>query len=149
MKRKVYLAFILILILIMNSCVPAYEDNDYSDNISWNPQKSFFVQYKINNNRIKFCYSIYLSNKTKDSWEILLSAKFNQSELEGWFSPIDMDDEYLFGLDKNGQDKYVILKPKEEKSVEFWFEGKYLGGEVNTKLTFPELLPVLSDSDDN
>ncbi|MBQ5347957.1 MAG: hypothetical protein IIU39_07900, partial [Ruminococcus sp.] len=60
-----------------------------------------------------------------------------------------MDDEYLFGLDKNGQDKYVILKPKEEKSVEFWFEGKYLGGEVNTKLTFPELLPVLSDSDDN
>lgn len=137
--KKVLSIFIVVLtvIFIAASC-GIYEDNNNGTALSWVPEKSGFKDYKIDKDKIMFCYSIYFINNDVDACELSLAAKFEKSELDGWFSLIDTDDEFLFGLDENGRDKYIVLKPKEKKKVDFWFEGKYAGGKVNTNLSFPE-----------
>ncbi|MBR2109192.1 MAG: hypothetical protein IJ932_04505 [Ruminococcus sp.] len=137
------LVFFLIFVFSINNSVFIPKETNIDTTLTWFPEKSSFKDYKIDKDKIKFCYSIYFINYDNESCELSLGAKFEQSELDGWFSYVDNDDEFLCGLDENGQDKYVIFKPKEKKKVDFWFEGKYLGGVVNTKLSFPEIIPVL------
>lgn len=135
--------------LTINAVIHNTPESDGVENtLTWYPEKSRFEEYKIKDDKIKFCYSIYFNNFENDTIELSLGAKLKQSELDGWFSRTDTDDEFLDGLDKNGEHLYVIFKPKEKKRVKFWFEGKYLGGKVNTNLSFPEIIPTIGYSDD-
>lgn len=135
-------------VFLIDCSVSTPENDSIGNTLTWFPEKSRFEGYKIDKDKIKFCYSIYFINYDIEACELSLGAKFEQSELDGWFSRKDTDNEYLDGLDENGQDKYVVFKPKEKKRVKFWFEGKYSGGKVNTKLSFPELIPMLKDPED-
>lgn len=68
-----------------------------------------------------------------------MDAKFKRSELRGW---VKYSDSFL-GLDDNGEYKYQIIGPGEKVDVVYVFEGEYLGGTANEKLSFPEEMVLL------
>ena len=118
-------------------------DSPQKDTISWIPEESYFVDYKINNDIVTFRYSICFYNDTEDPIEISLGAKFKSAELKGWFN---CEDNFLEGLGEDGEHKYEVLNSKEKKNIIFCFKGDYLGEKVNTNISFPEeILPVFAD----
>ena len=138
---------IFAFVFLVDYSVSAPENDGDNNTLTWVPEKSRFEDYKIEKDKVRFCYSIYFINYEDEALKVSLGAKFEQSELEGWFSPQDTD-EYLDGLDEKGEKLYAVIKPKEKKRVKFWFKGKYIGGKVNNELSFPELIPVIQNPDD-
>ncbi len=106
----------------------------------WVHEKSHFVDYEINGDRIKFRYSIHFVNSSNDDMQVSLSAKFKSKELKGWLKK----ESFFKGCDQNGEMLYAIIKANDKADVIFSFEGEYLGGEVNKNLSFPEELIITS-----
>ena len=106
----------------------------------WVPEKSHFVDYEIDGDRIKFRYSIHFVNSFNDDMQVSLSAKFNSKELKGWLK----NESFFKGCDQNGEMLCAIVKADSSADVIFTFEGEYLGGEVNENLSFPEELIITS-----
>ena len=105
----------------------------------WDAEKSHFVDYEINGERIKFRYSINFVNCSGEDEELSISAAFKPNELKGW---IKMDSN--IGYDQNGEMLSAAIKANSSADVVFTFEGEYLGGEVNTNLSFPETLVIMN-----
>lgn len=131
--------FVQILALILGfcalvSCSSAKEPEDLSDTFQYLPDKSYFVNYEIDGNTVRFRYSICFVNNTKENMEVNLSAQFQKSELRGWIKY----EAFYDGCDETGEMLYETVKAGETKHITFVFEGEYLGGDVNEALSFPE-----------
>ena len=98
------------------------------------PEESFFVDYDIvNENTVKFRYSICFANDSEIDTNVSIQATFNSDELKGWVKK-----EHLFiGMDNNGKMLSETVKHGEKVNIVFVFEGEYLGGSVNENLSFP------------
>ena len=132
--KKAVLAIILIIAsaFSMTSCL--IEDN--GDSYEWIiEEKSHFVDYKIEGEKIKFRYSIYMISKYDEDQEICFGVKFKPEEIAGWVESEDVQGDPIY-FDSD----YAILKAHSKGSVIFTFEGKYLGGKVNTALSYPEVV---------
>ena len=132
-------AVIFIIPIILSSCINYYSKQSNDVALSWNPEESYFVDYEINGEKIKFRYSICFHNHTSEPTEIGISAKFNKRELNGWLRY----EGFFIGTDDRGILKYGLIKPKEKINIIYTFEGDYLGGTVNDSLSFPEELMTI------
>lgn len=118
------------------------EEIDYSNSFHWIPDESYYAGYDIVDDRVIFRYCICYANNGQDDIEIKISAKFSAGELKGWIQ----DDGFFEGRDEAGEWDYRTIKSGEKVWETYWFEGIYLGGTVNTDLSFPEDLLVVQKS---
>ena len=125
---------IIFLCFIMTFFTSCKNTNQDRCSIEWIPEESYFVNYEIHENKVKFQYSICFKNYTNEVVDIGITAKFNKVDLKNWLQFED----YFIGQDKNGEMKYGKILPKEKNNINFYFEGEYLGGLVNEQLSFPE-----------
>lgn len=148
MKHKILTIFTAIIlsltiVLLSFTIFTIFYSSNYNEGeiiFTWIPEESYFVDYEINGNKIKFQYSICFENKDDEETEFMLSAKFKKSELEGWIKY----EKFFDGMDENGESSYRKIPPHTKMNMSFYFEGDYLGGEVNTHISFPEeLLPCV------
>lgn len=143
MKKK--LIFLLDVFILIPTMLSACASDTFKDvAIGWIPESSYFVDYQVTGDKIKFRYSVCYYNNTLDRIDIGIAAKFNKKELRGWLKY----ESFFFGMDDDGDMKYETVNPKEKKNIVFCFEGDYLGGSVNRNLSFPEeIILVTKDTE--
>ncbi|MEE3333633.1 MAG: hypothetical protein VZR54_05070 [Ruminococcus sp.] len=134
---------VLLLIICFTLCFSACSNIDKTSSpISWIKEKSQFNNYEIQGEKIYFNYSIYLINNSNEDEVIALDVTFNDNEIDDWVAS-DNDNSNYFLSD------YSVVKAKSKGCVDFTFKGKYLGGKINTDLSFPDIdLIEEGDTDD-
>ncbi len=150
MKKQLIPAIVISAILIISCGLGVWmvfsvfdkpEQTDENNTLRWIAEESCFVDYEIVEDTVKFRYSICFENNSDEDDTISILAKFKKSELKDWIKA----DEFIFGCDETGERLHEKIKQGEKKNVVFVFEGEYLGGEVNTNLSFPdEIMYVIS-----
>lgn len=108
--------------------------------LHWIPEESNFVDYDIVGDKVKFRYTITFVNNSPYNSTISLSAKFSPKELKGW---IEADD-FIIGCDENDIMIAESITKGEKKKITFTFAGKYLGGKIPRKLSFPQEIIMMS-----
>ena len=99
-----------------------------------------FVDYEIIDEKIRFGYSICFVNDSENSHKVSLSAKFNSEELRGWLK----NNGFFLGCNENGEILSEEILPETKKNIIFYFEGEYLGGNVNNELSFPDEIILMN-----
>lgn len=140
MKKYLSILLLFSFAALLWGCHFSASDPDSS--FYWLPEESGFVDYEINGDCVRFWYRICFVNEDQQDIKVKLSAAFSGSELTGWVA----SKEYFDGLDDEGQWSYRTVKASGKTELVYIFEGKYLGGEVNTDLAFPEELMVATAS---
>ena len=110
----VFLLFVIggiFLVSFFLSKIPSGEDKT---DFYWIPEKSHFVDYKIEKNKIIFSYSICFINDSESDVSVAVSAKFKKSEINKWIKY----QSFFMGCDKDGNMKYSIIKAGEERKAE-------------------------------
>ncbi|MBO5797317.1 MAG: hypothetical protein J6R77_03105 [Clostridia bacterium] len=145
MKTISLLLTLVIMLGLLAGCSTVKEP-DTDNTLHWVSEESFFVDYEITDNDIvKFRYSICFVNNSAYDLTVSLSARFSEKDLKGWLKYED----FFWGYDENHSPFYTEIKSGEKANVVFVFEGEYLGGSVNEKLSFPEeIILTHSFSDD-
>lgn len=115
--------------------------NDVDSDIHWLPEESYFVDYEVVDGKVRFRYAICFVNNSEYDVGIKLSARFKADELGGWIKYSS----FFEGYDENGEWDYRIINHGEKVQYIYTFEGEFLGGAVNTNLSFPEEL-ILAQS---
>ena len=110
--------------------------------IGWIPEKSYFSDYQINEDKVQIAYSVCLFNETEDPVDISISFIFRKKDLKGWLQYESL----YFAEDENGE-SYITIKPMTTDNYTLYFEGTYLGGTVNKELFTDEIMMVVKDSD--
>ena len=128
----------IILLLCSVTACDYNKNNNTTNDFYWLPQKSFFVDYTIDKDVVKFRYSICFVNNTETDQIVSISAKFKSKELKKWIK----NEGYFDGCDTNGHDLYAKIKKGEKTNIIFTFKGQYLGGAVNQNLSFPDELLI-------
>lgn len=110
-------------------------DTENTENtLHWLPAESYFVDYEITDNTVKFRYAICFVNNSGSDCSVTLSAKFHTKDLKGWTE----NNDFLDGCDENGEWVSHVI-PNGEKVVHtYCFTVPYSGGTVNTDIQFPE-----------
>ena len=138
MKRNtkilcVVLATVCLFCIWFSAC-GAEPTNNSATGVDWIREESHFVDYSIDGDVIKFRYLFTFENTYhRDMIISYPQVEFSRKELKGW---LEYKDSYV-GVSEDGTtDTYI---PAGEKvGVVLTFEGKYLGGEVNTELSIPD-----------
>lgn len=136
MKRYLSILLLFSFAALLWGCHFTASDPDSS--LYWLPEESGFVDYEIDGDCVRFRYRICFVNEDQQDINVKLSAAFSVNELTGWVE----NKEYFDGLDDEGQWSYRTVKASGKTELVYTFEGTYLGGEVNTKLSFPDKLMV-------
>lgn len=110
------------------------EQNNGDSSFYWLPDESYFVDYEIIGDEVKFRYAICFVNNSGHDLGVKLSAKFNAKSLKGWAASSG----FLEGCDESGEWNYREIQNGKKIVLVYSFTTKYLGGSVNTKLPFPE-----------
>ena len=119
------IAFVLLFSTLLSGC-DINEGN--KSKFYWIPEESYFVDYKIIDDEVVFSYSICFVNEWDEDYAVDISAKFKKTELRNW---IEYKGFYL------GTSTDNVIKGNSKKNIIYCFEGKYLGGKVNTDISFP------------
>ena len=150
-KQKLPVAILLATILV-GACVfipvmllQSREEQTNEDTLYWLPDESYFVDYEIVEGKVKFRYAICFVNNSGNDCFIKLSAKFATKDLKGWAE----NNEFFDGCDENGEWEYRKVKNGEKSVLVYTFTTKYLGGPVNTNLSFPEDLMLVEKLQEN
>lgn len=133
-----YLSYVAIGINYVQFIVCKNYEANKNTPLKWLPSESHFVDYEIVGKKIVFRYSISFQNNSDFDIGFDISAKFSRKETHGWLKR----NETLSGhadCEKNGEG-YILLHKNEKKNIVISFEGGYSGENVNTNLSFPELL---------
>ena len=132
--KRIYcvLAISVLMVMLLTGC-DFYEDQ--SSEFYWIPEESYFAGYEIVDDKVVFAYSICFVNDGEEDYAASVSAKFKRSELSGW---VEYKDFFL------GSAEDETVKAGTKKNIVYYYEGKYLGGEVNTNLSFPQEMIVES-----
>lgn len=141
---KKWIAFLLAVTLMMLLCSCGLYSVDDDSSVYWLQDESGFVDYEISGDVVRFRYSICFVNETTADTGIKLSAKFSGKELSDWLE----NEDYFEGLDDHGEWSYQTIKAGEKAQLIYTFEGKYLGGDVNEELSFPEEIIMSLDMED-
>lgn len=142
MKRVVSLLLLFCLSVSLWGC--DFRSPEQESSFYWLPEESGFVDYEIDGDCVRFRYRICFVNETKQDVSIKVSAAFSPKELAGWVESKD----YFDGLNNRGDWTYQTVGSFCKNQLIYTFEGKYLGGEVNTELSFPEdLMVVLGENE--
>ena len=123
---------VLMVFLFLTGC-DFYKDQP--SEFYWIPEESYFAGYEIVDDKVVFAYSICFVNDGEEDYAVNVSAKFKRSELSKW---VEYKDFFL------GSAEDETVKAGTKKNITYYYEGKYLGGEVNTELSFPEEMIVNS-----
>lgn len=141
MKKWISLFLCIILMMLLCSC--GVDNADADSSIYWIKEESSFVDYEISGDIVRFRYSICFVNEMQEHADVKIAAKFSGKELSRWIENKD----YFEGLDDHGEWNYQRIKSGEKAQLIYTFEGKYLGGDVNEKLSFPQELILSLDAD--
>ncbi len=134
----VFLLFVIGGIFLVSFFLSETRSDEEKTDFYWIPEKSYFVDYKIEKNKIVFSYSICFINNSESDVSVAVSAKFKKSEINKWIKY----QSFFMGCDKEGNIKYNIIKAGEQKNVVFYFEGEYISRNINTELSFPDELII-------
>ena len=137
MKRRVFLKTVCALLAVVLVTMCGCHTNSEPSKLRIVKEESYFAGYEIKGDRVIFSYSICFANDYEEDFDILFSARFKKSELKGWFERDEKDTSFISGSPVIGEWKNFIIKSGEKKNVLLYFEGQYLGGEVNENLSFP------------
>jgi hypothetical protein len=110
------------------------ETVDTENTLHWLPEESYFVDYKIIGNDVRFRYAICFVNNSGDDCSIQISAKFYRKNLRGWTNRFD----FLEACDENGDWEYRKIRNGEKAVFTYCFTVPYTGGTVTTDMEFPE-----------
>lgn len=141
-KRKLPIAILLVTVLVgVSALIPVLlfkrtDEHNNEDTLCWLPDESYFVDYEIVDDEVRFRYAICFVNNSGSDSHIRLSAKFAAKDLKGWAE----NSGFFDGYDENGECDYRKIKNGEKTVLVYSFTTKYLGGPVNTTLSFPEEL---------
>ena len=140
LKKITLIAFILSTLIVLgiagyslHSFFYLPRGNNENNTLCWLPEESHFLDYYIDQDTVVFRYSICFINNSDCDMNIKISAKFLGNELEGWVQ----DAGFFEGYSENGEWEYRNIKSGEKRILIYSFKGEYLGGPVNTKLSFP------------
>ncbi len=133
MKKLLIVFCTSLSLLLIGGCSMSVIPQEEKSILYWIPEESHFVDYKIVDDKIIFSYSICFVNDSQDEQSVSLSAKFHKKETNEWIK----NNGFFFGNDKYGELLSEKIAPKTKKNIIFYFDGEYLGGVVNTKLSFP------------
>ena len=136
MKNYLSLLLLFSFAVLLWGC--RFTGSDPDSSFYWLPEESGFVDYEIDGDCVRFRYRICFVNEDQQDISVKLSAAFSNSELTGWVE----SKEFFDGLDDEGQWDYQTVKASGKTQLVYTFEGTYLGGEVNTALSFPDELMV-------
>ncbi len=139
MKTRKVLSLIIVLAFIFafGGCSAFGGGKNDTPVFTWNEYKSGFVDYEIKGERVYFNYEICFTNHSEEDIIISVAAIFKRKELKGWVKQEELSNGF-WSEDENGDIAQYRIPAKTEKSVVLNFDGQYLGGEVNTNLSFPE-----------
>ena len=124
--KKCYISIILLISIVLCGC--NMNTRKEKSRFYWIPEESYFVDYKIIEDKIIFSYSICFVNDWDEDYAVDISAKFKKSELKNW---IEYKKFYL------GTSTDNVVKGHSKKNIIYYFEGKYLDGKMNTNISFP------------
>lgn len=137
---KSLLSIVLVLPLCFGTGCTFHPQNKEPESLRWIEEESYFVDYEITDSGlIKFRYSICYQNFFDRDVEIAITVDFKKRDLKGWAKELESHEGFV-GCDENGERLYSIIKTGEKRNVVYTFEGEYLGGSVNTNLSFPDNL---------
>ena len=133
MRKIVFIALAIILVVILISAIFNSCHNSKDIVFGWDAEKSFFVDYNIKGNTVFIRYSIcYVNNTDKDYYVSAPVASFKSRETKGWAK-----DNSFIGNFEDGEAEHCI-KAHSKENIIIVFEGEYLGGKVNEKLSPPK-----------
>lgn len=113
----------------------AQQETENTENmLHWLPEESYFVDYEIIDNTVKFRYAICFVNNSGSDCSVTLSAKFHAKDLKGWTE----NNDFLEGCDENGEWVSSVIQNGEKAVRTYCFTVPYTGGTVNTDIQFPE-----------
>ena len=128
----------IVVIIAAIGSIPLLSDTQQKEatDFYWIPEESYFVDYKIKNNKVIFSYSICFVNNSEEDVTVAVSANFKKNEIKDWIKYKN----FFMGYDENGIMKSELIKSKEKENVIFFFEGEYISDKINTNLSFPNEL---------
>ena len=128
----------IVVIIAAIGSIPLLSDTQQKEatDFYWIPEESYFVDYKIKNNKVIFSYSICFVNNSEEDVTVAVSANFKKNEIKDWIKYKN----FFMGYDENGIMKSELIKSKEKENVIFYFEGEYISDKINTNLSFPNEL---------
>lgn len=141
MKKLVLWCSILFIIATMPGCAfsDSQEPTEKPPGMRRIKEESYFVDYEIDGDIIRFRYALCFENSLDDDLSVSIwTASFKKSETKGWLK----NDGPIVGYVDNYERSYTI-RSGEKVTVIFVFEGEYLGGPVNEELSFPYISTVL------
>ena len=135
MERKlVRYMYICLVMLLFTGCSSKHEQVG-KNGFAWNREESYFIDYSLSENIIKFRYALCFENNTEDDITLsYLNAAFPKSELRGWLRY----QKYYPGTLENG-DFEITIQAGEKVSIIYVFSGEYLGGSVPDDLSLPDI----------
>ena len=77
--KKCYISIILLISIVLCGC--NMNTQKEKSRFYWIPEESYFVDYKIIEDKIIFSYSICFVNDWDEDYSVDISAKFKKSEL--------------------------------------------------------------------
>lgn len=144
MLRRLAVCLTILYFFTLAGCSRNCSGIDHDSSVYWLPEESGFVDYEIDGDCVRFRYRICFVNETEQDVSIKVSAAFSPKELAGWVESKD----YFDGFNNRGDWTYQTVGSFCKNQLIYTFEGKYLGGEVNTNLSFPEdLMVVLAENE--
>lgn len=138
--KKIIISFIVIPLFLMAGCMSQSPQNNQKSSFYWIPEESGFLNYEIIGKKIIFSYSICFVNDSNEEQTVSLSAKFKPKELKGWVKETG----FFIGNDEKGNLLNEKIPARSKEKLTFFFEGEYLGGKVNTNLSFPDEIILMN-----
>lgn len=127
--KKIRIIRLLLICIFLCAC-NSPETVDSPNGLNWIPEESYFVDYSIEGDRVKFRYLFTYENTTDVDMIIKYPrVTFMRKGLRGWL-------EYQNGYSGTNEDGTTKIYSSAGEKVSFvlTFEGEYLGGDVNTKI---------------
>ena len=128
----------------LGSLFSQQEAADTENTLHWLPEESYFVDYEILGDKVRFRYAICFVNNSGDDCNIQISAKFHREDLVGWTNQYG----FLDACDENGDWNYRKILDGEKAVFTYCFTVPYTGGAVNTDMEFPEEIILVAKYDE-
>lgn len=103
--------------------------------LHWVRDQSYCLDISVQHDRVYLTYSFHFENTSdNDYWVCYPQAKFSRIELFGW-----MEYDNFSGYGENGE-KTFLVPANDDVDIIVTFEGNYLGGRVNDKISTPSIV---------
>ena len=134
MKRTICVAVAFACLLCMASCLPACQ----SRNVQLNEEKSYFSDFKVENDKVYIYCTLFIENSADDEKIIELKATLNDDAENGLLKEAVID-----GYSRDEATKNFTLQ-KGESRIDVVFIGEYAGTDEKLNRLLPdiEIIPI-------